>query len=511
MIVTKLLRRQSTRASPARHDFVSLPCTNNQVRPAGKQNWKITTTGESSPFRFNSFQRRGFLGQKSSRIDLEKKSQLNGLLQGINRDELKSSSFYSNNYNGNIDTPSSLWIAAQANTKYSSAEDHIARCENNIAAYLKSNNFCDREDIKELMETYANTDGNLVILCGGPSIGKTLLLNVIASNSATNRERLYVMVDGRSAGKTPDLFGDISKAFERNNLISQELKGRVIEAMFKVISKVVGKVVSNILPDLDVSGGALAIENVIKSRSISDVDGLNYFVDAIINDGKSITIIIDEANKYFNVDTSAPTTNALLDCLIKLSKQNQKLSVILACSEFTFPYQMSKLKINTAHVRKVVALHEISPNKMLQLLVDKLEMGEELALALISFYGGSLLHIQNALTELSIKKNSYVMSVPGFAMLNLYKAEARAKDKNVQEEFEKVLMLLSVQGFARIDQNSIVAEILVEQNVAAFLLSGTRYEGVSTKIRQPNQDGLIPVLQIVRIAIHIFLKKKVRR
>ena len=316
------------------------------------------------------------------------------------------------------------------------------------------------------------------------------------------------MVDGRSAGKTPDLFGDISKAFERNNLISQELKGRVIEAMFKVISKVVGKVVSNILPDLDVSGGALAIENVIKSRSISDVDGLNYFVDAILNDGKSITIIIDEANKYFNVDKSAPTTNVLLDCLIKLSKQSRKLSVILACSEFTFPYQMSKLKINTAHVRKVVALHEISPNKMLQLLVDKLEMGEELALALISFYGGSLLHIENALMELSIDKNSYVMSVPDFAMLYLYNAEARAKDKNVQEEFEKVLMLLSVQGFAKIDQNSIVAEILVEQNVAAFLLSGTRYEGVSTKIRQPNQDGLIPVLQIVRIAIHIFLKKR---
>ena len=509
MIVTKLLRRQFTRisirsASLARHDFVSLPCTNNQVRPAGKQNWKITTTGESSPFRFNSFQRRGFLGQKSSRIDLEKKSQLNGLLQGINRDELKSSSFYSNNYNGNIDTPSSLWIAAQANTKYSSAEDHIARCENNIAAYLKSNNFCDREDIKELMETYANEDGNLVILCGGPSIGKSLLLNVIASNSATNRERLYVMVDGRSAGKTPDLFGDISKAFERNNLISQELKGRVIEAMFKVISKVVGKVVSNILPDLDVSGGALAIENVIKSRSISDVDGLNYFVDEIRNNGKSLTIIIDEANKYFNVDTSTPSTNALLDCLIRLSKQDQKLSVILACS---FPSQMCKLNINTAHVQQVVALHEIPPNKMLQLLVDKLEMGEELALALISFYGGSLLHIENALMELSIDKNSYVMSVPDFAMLYLYNAEARAKDKNVQEEFEKVLMLLSVQGFARIDQNSIVAEILVEQNVAAFLLSGTRYEGVSTKIRQPNQDGLIPVLQIVRIAIHIFLKK----
>ena len=89
------------------------------------------------------------------------------------------------------------------------------------------------------------------------------------------------------------------------------------------------------------------------------------------------------------MDAPTPTPNDLLDCLISLSKEDQELSVILSCSTFSFPYQMSKL-MKLAHVRKVVVLHEISPNKMYQLLVDELEMGEELALALISFYGGSL-------------------------------------------------------------------------------------------------------------------------
>jgi hypothetical protein len=57
-------------------------------------------------------------------------SELNGLLQGIN--DLKSSSFYSDNYNENIIMKTSLWDAAVANSKYLSAEDHIARCEKNI-------------------------------------------------------------------------------------------------------------------------------------------------------------------------------------------------------------------------------------------------------------------------------------------------------------------------------------------------------------------------------------------
>jgi hypothetical protein len=145
---------------------------------------------------------------------------------------------------------------------------------------------------------------------------------------------------------------------------------------------------------------------------------------------------------------------------------------------------------------------------MLQLLVDECEMGEELALALISFYGGSLLHIQNALAELSIEKNSYLMTVPGYVMLSLNNAEAEAKDKNVTEEFKKVLMQLSVQGFAEIEQKSIVAEILVKENVAAFLFSDAKYNGVSTKIRQPKKDGLIPALQIFRIGIFDFLKDR---
>ena len=432
-------------------------------------------------------------------------SELNGLLGG--RNEFKSSSFYTENYDGSFTTKISLWDAAKANPKNSSTEEQVARCKEKIAVYLDSKSFCDREDTVELMEEYANTNGNFAIFCGGPSLGKTLMLKNIASK-VTIEERVYIMVDGRKAGQTPNLFTDMIAAFDGYNLISQDLKDRIFDAALKLFPKVMGKVLTEMVPKLDVSGVPQAIETFFKSKSISDVNKLEYLVKAIKDNGKSITIIIDEANKYFNVDASAPTPNALLDCLISLSKQERQLSVILSCSEFSFPYQMSKLKISTAHVRKVVVLHEIPPNEMFKLLVDDLEMGEELALALISFYGGSLLSIREALMDLSIEKNSYVMSVPCHVSLSLSNAEAEAEDKKVTEEFKKILKQLSVQGFAEIKQKSEVAEILVKHNVAAFLLSGAKYNGVSTKIRQPEKDGLIPALQIFRIAIPGFLNRR---
>ena len=82
--------------------------------------------------------------------------ELNGLLAG--RNEFKSSSFYSENYHGSFTTETSLWDAAKANPKYSSAEEHVATCKEKIAVYLDSKFFCDREDTMKSMKESANAD-----------------------------------------------------------------------------------------------------------------------------------------------------------------------------------------------------------------------------------------------------------------------------------------------------------------------------------------------------------------
>jgi predicted nucleic acid-binding protein len=215
-----------------------------------------------------------------------------------------------------------------------------------------------------------------------------------------------------------------------------------------------------------------------------------------------MTLMIDEANIYFNVDNAAPSP--ILNSLIRLSKEQNLISVVLACSSFSFPFQLSKLKVKTEHVTKVVVLHEIPPNELYKLLVDKLHIGEHLAIALISYYGGSLLRMQTALSELSIKKGKFRLTIPSAVVMNIRIALKEAKDANITDEVKEVMKLLWSVGFAKIDYESKVAEVLTQNNIAAYVFGGDAYRGVPAEVRK-GQSGLVPALQLYRTAIPKFL------
>ena len=110
----------------------------------------------------------------------------------------------------------------------------------------------------------------------------------------------------------------------------------------KAAAVLLTKVIAKSLPILDIPGGQQAIEALYKS--VSDVDKLKCFVQALKDNGKSITIIIDEANNYFNVDASAPTPNdSLLDSLISL-KQEQKIKCNSRWYLVWFPLSNAQVK-----------------------------------------------------------------------------------------------------------------------------------------------------------------------
>ena len=68
----------------------------------------------------------------------------------------------------------------------------------------------------------------------------------------------------------------------------------------------------------------------VAASKFSDVEKLEAFVKV----NGPTTIIFDEAN-YFNVNVA--TSRSVFDCLIRLSKEQNVISVILACSEFNIP------------------------------------------------------------------------------------------------------------------------------------------------------------------------------
>jgi predicted nucleic acid-binding protein len=230
------------------------------------------------------------------------------------------------------------------------------------------------------------------------------------------------------------------------------------------------------------------------AADLPDVEKFEIFVESV----GPMTLMIDEANIYFVVDNAAPSP--ILNSFIRLSKQERLLSVVLACSSFSFPFQLSKLKIKTEHLTKVVVLHEIPPNELYKLLVDKVHMGEHLAIALISYYGGSLLRMQTALSELSIDKEEFQLAIPSAIEMNIRNTLKEAKDANIIDGVKEVLKLLWSHGFAKIDYGSKVAEVLTQNNVAAYVFGDDFYCGVPVEVRN-GHDGLIPALQLYRTAI----------
>jgi hypothetical protein len=77
-----------------------------------------------------------------------------------------------------------------------------------------------------------------------------------------------------------------------------------------------------------------------------------------------------------------------------------QLNVILASSEHSFPFRLcNDLKFNIKNFTEFIFAGEIPPNKMFELFTTQWGMGENMALAMVDFYGG---HVWSALN--AIKK-----------------------------------------------------------------------------------------------------------
>jgi hypothetical protein len=136
-------------------------------------------------------------------------------------------------------------------------------------------------------------------------------------------------------------------------------------------------------------------------------DALKKFLITLSNNYSPLTIIVDEANVYFNV-VQAQNVRDILSMLIALSKQENKLNVILSSSEFLFPYQLNHLGFKAAHIHQHIVMGDVPPSDMYALLTEKWHVRPHLATALINQFGGHLLQLSRAVSDLALKKEKYL-------------------------------------------------------------------------------------------------------
>lgn len=371
--------------------------------------------------------------------------------------------------------------------------DHVIECISKAAKkFVKSNDIYDRGEI--IQELKSVEIGDLVVLSGGPSIGKSLVLNHLFG-----KRQNYLYLDGRETGP------DIISAIVKNLMKRDKLRLLTVESIAPLLISPLSALIGN---DYDKSFLLSEILNkivkVVSKSPQKNVASLEFILELMTNLQSPIEgIIFDEANKYF-IKNSLP----LLDVLTFLTKQKRQLAVIMATSDYGFPFALENIGYNTFHISKSLVLSDISPYDTLRLL-SSWGVRPNLAYLLVEIYGGHVLQISRALIDLHIKKENAKINTYFISGLKnrLAVCIKESKDAGICEKVITALDTLMSLGFFACNFNDPVAELLTKCNIAGFIGSESIVPGLSTTLRR-TETGLVPSVQMIRIVYSLMTYKK---
>ena len=103
--------------------------------------------------------------------------------------------------------------------------------------------------------------------------------------------------------------------------------------------------------------------------------------------GNATCIIVDEANLALPGDDEARAQKAL-QYFVMLTKQQSRASVVLISSEFAYPYRLRNASMNLRDIRNIIIANEIPKDEMVELMVTKWKMSQELAEEFHLYFGG---------------------------------------------------------------------------------------------------------------------------
>jgi hypothetical protein len=206
--------------------------------------------------------------------------------------------------------------------------------------------------------------------------------------------------------QTMKLMKSFVQVFYRNvrEGVAQAVDALLSRALAKVPFKLEGADKEN----LSLAFGTF-IDHVIESREVSDDSAvaLQSFVDLAIARRKRPVLIIDEADKVLGLGEGQGATSSVLSQIVMLTKQSMELDVIMASSEYAYPYLLEDCGLNLNDISAILFAGEIPPKSTWELLVTKkkengninqpaIGMGKNLAYLLIASYGGHFLRMSSA-------------------------------------------------------------------------------------------------------------------
>ena len=187
--------------------------------------------------------------------------------------------------------------------------------------------------------------------------------------------------------------------------------------------------------------------------------------------------------------------------------------MILVSSEHGFPYRLQdpKIDFNLDNFNEYIYAGEVPPKDMYELLTTKWGIESNLAVALISIYGGHIYDIQNALSRLHLKKENFDFFFDSNSSSNVQRC-LKWKFENEKDNIRlrETLRQLSVTGFVELgDIDDPVAKVISLNNVGGVVKKSGEVVGLSRQVWEQTEFkyGIVPSKQSIRLVIAEILKQ----
>jgi hypothetical protein len=196
-----------------------------------------------------------------------------------------------------------------------------------------------------------------------------------------------------------------------------------------------------------------------------------------------------------------------------LTKQSVKLDVIMASSEYAYPYLLERNGLNLNDISAVLFAGEIPPKSMWELLVTKkkkigssnqpvIGMGKNLARLLIASYGGHFLRMSLALESLTTEQEHFTIDMS----LNPIFENITTVLERYPRKGSMYLWQMAECGFSVAKTTDRVVEMIVRSNIGGIITKqNSKVVGLPTTIWKQGVTGLVPTSESARNVIAIIV------
>lgn len=432
-----------------------------------------------------------------------------------------------------VEEPGALWKAAEADVaaggRGASVDDYLQGVDASVRAFLDRNELHGRESITAPLRQLFAGKGQFVLALGGKSVGKSFLFSQadkLLGAEATLKTELLKLAEKKGEAAAA-LRNDGAEAEAAQ--LEQEASLLRLQANAVLPRKVViydarqhgASLVNGLLEAFDskaeswtkflagnvriaaaaVAGAAdpkaagEAIRRIMDRVELKVV--LGEVIKACEHDKVFLCLVVDEADAALAAEGPEEKKHTIeaLRLLTRLTKQEKRVNVFLASSEYAEPYRLTALGNRNDHFTRMVLVPEVPPKEMRELLERKWGMGPNLASAIMAVWGGHVWAVCEGISMLLETKDEFA------AIDNLVAFSAGAKDGASQclvadtgapEELaamtpegrtltgmRDLLRDIAVTGYAPLEsRRDPRAELVGRLNVGGLAIRGTLAPGV---------------------------------